>query len=38
MRNWVVKNDFNRAAIHKDKKKSAQNSMRKQKHKRKDYE
>ncbi|ARW57682.1 hypothetical protein FDI23_gp156 [Serratia phage CHI14] len=32
-RNWVAKNDFNRASVHKDKKKAQQESKRKQKHK-----
>lgn len=38
MRNWVVKNDFNKAAVHKDRKRAAEESQRKQKHKKKDYE
>lgn len=31
--NLVAKHDFNRASIHKDKKKASQESSRKQKHK-----
>lgn len=36
--NFVAKHDFNRAAVHPDKKKEAKDSKRKQKHKGKDYE
>lgn len=36
MNNLVAKHDFNRASVHKDKKRSAKNANRKQKHK-KDY-
>ncbi|BBC78326.1 Hypothetical protein KNT65_gp167 [Escherichia phage EcS1] len=32
-RNWVAKNDFNRASVHKNKKKTQEESKRKQKHK-----
>lgn len=31
--NWVAKHDFNRASVHKDKKKHEKESQRKQKHK-----
>lgn len=31
--NFVAKNDFNRASVHKDKKKAEKESKRKQKHK-----
>ena len=32
-RNFVAKNDFNKASTHEDLKKKSKNSMRKQKHK-----
>ena len=36
--NFVVKNDFNRASVHEDKKDKQEKSLRKQKHKGKGYE
>lgn len=38
MNNLVAKHDFNKASVHKDKKKTQELSKRKQKHKGKDYE
>lgn len=37
MNNLVAKHDFNKASVHKDKKKSELQSKRKQKHKGEDY-
>lgn len=37
MNNLVAKHDFNKASVHKDKKKVELQSKRKQKHKGKDY-
>ena len=38
MNNLVAKHDFNKASVHKDKKKNFKESKRKQKHKRNHYE
>lgn len=38
MNNFVAKHDFNKAAVHKDKKKAEKNSARKQKHKGQKYD
>ena len=38
MNNFVAKYDFNKASVHKDKKKAVKESSRKQKHKGKNYE
>lgn len=38
MNNPVAKHDFNKGGIHKDQKKSAKESLRKQKHKGKEYD
>lgn len=38
MNNLVAKHDFNKASVHKDKKKNLKESKRKQKHKGKGYD
>ncbi|CCI88830.1 hypothetical protein BN80_260 [Yersinia phage phiR1-RT] len=38
MNNYVAKNDFNSASVHKDKKKASKESNRKKKHKGEFYE